>query len=704
MENEIVLTLDRISETLKNLDLSVRSITRLSEELIGLNESFKTLSNTTSQLDSNNIFTFFKAFDNVMGAINNIAKLENGLKGVEKFGERIGETKDYISKFFKETEMGASIATSATGLFSSALTFLASNPMVALIGGLGLLTGATMALNDAFGKQDENLQKLTEKSKELSEESINLRDAQKQLNESSNDSMNSQLGKYEVIKSYVSELIDLGKGNVEEIANAQGKVDELNSYCGETVVQIENGKLAWIGNTEELLRNVEAMQLRAMITANEEAYGEALLNNGAIMSNMTESQQNLAEVQQLFNEKVQEYIDKGMSYSDAYAQASIWNSDLKTTMDECSEAYRNSSSAMVENQFALDKQSALEIQYMSLSKESKIGIDKLVGAYVTLTGKYDEQLGKGNEVTATWGTLSQKLNDYNEVIAGHGDKFKQMTDKEKSNAQESRDVVIKMMAEKAVNSAQTYGEMVNSMGAAYEKMTEKERTELSKQYNLMVSNNESEGAIMLRQYSSLSAYLTKYNIDVNSKKAQQYASSLKLAQEKGSAEGQKYLSSISSELDDKGKTPKIDINNEAAMKNLDNIQQKVNNLKGTTVSVGFRSSTKGFKLSSGETISISTYATGGFPETGQLFVAREAGPELVGRINGKTAVANNDQIVTGISSGVYNAVRSAMQGNGGNGNMNIHATFVMDGEVVGKQVIKYHNGVVKRTGTTPLMI
>ena len=31
MENEIVLTLDRISETLKNLDLSVRSITRLSE-------------------------------------------------------------------------------------------------------------------------------------------------------------------------------------------------------------------------------------------------------------------------------------------------------------------------------------------------------------------------------------------------------------------------------------------------------------------------------------------------------------------------------------------------------------------------------------------------------------------------------------------------------------------------------------------------
>ena len=69
MENEIVLTLDRISETLKNLDLSVRSITRLSEELIGLNESFKTLSNTTSKFYSNNIFTFFSDFFNVIAPV-----------------------------------------------------------------------------------------------------------------------------------------------------------------------------------------------------------------------------------------------------------------------------------------------------------------------------------------------------------------------------------------------------------------------------------------------------------------------------------------------------------------------------------------------------------------------------------------------------------------------------------------------------------
>jgi len=42
--------------------------------------------------------------------------------------------------------------------------------------------------------------------------------------------------------------------------------------------------------------------------------------------------------------------------------------------------------------------------------------------------------------------------------------------------------------------------------------------------------------------------------------------------------------------------------------------------------------------------SISLYAKGGFPTAGELFMANEAGPELVGRIGNRTAVANQDQI------------------------------------------------------------
>lgn len=63
-------------------------------------------------------------------------------------------------------------------------------------------------------------------------------------------------------------------------------------------------------------------------------------------------------------------------------------------------------------------------------------------------------------------------------------------------------------------------------------------------------------------------------------------------------------------------------------------------------------------------VNVSWYANGGFPDYGEMFIAREDGPELVGRIGNRTAVANNDQIVQGIASandGVINAIYAMAQ-------------------------------------------
>ena len=63
--------------------------------------------------------------------------------------------------------------------------------------------------------------------------------------------------------------------------------------------------------------------------------------------------------------------------------------------------------------------------------------------------------------------------------------------------------------------------------------------------------------------------------------------------------------------------------------------------------------------------SVEYYAKGGFPDVGQMFIAREAGPELVGSIGSRSAVVNNDQIVDSVSQGVYQAVVAAMGQSGG---------------------------------------
>lgn len=93
----------------------------------------------------------------------------------------------------------------------------------------------------------------------------------------------------------------------------------------------------------------------------------------------------------------------------------------------------------------------------------------------------------------------------------------------------------------------------------------------------------------------------------------------------------------------------------------------------------------GFKISYPK--SFYTYAKGGFPDIGEMFVAREAGPEMVGRIGNKTTVANNDQIVEGISEGVYAAVLAAMRQSESNGSQSVNV--YLDGKKLTQSVERH---------------
>lgn len=102
---------------------------------------------------------------------------------------------------------------------------------------------------------------------------------------------------------------------------------------------------------------------------------------------------------------------------------------------------------------------------------------------------------------------------------------------------------------------------------------------------------------------------------------------------------------------------------------------------------------------------VPTYASGGFPEMGEYFLARESGPEMVGRIGNQNAVANNDQIVTAVKQGVYEAVMSAQQQ--GTANTNQPASYDVDyitlgGDILLKSFVRAHNNYVYATGQSPL--
>lgn len=67
----------------------------------------------------------------------------------------------------------------------------------------------------------------------------------------------------------------------------------------------------------------------------------------------------------------------------------------------------------------------------------------------------------------------------------------------------------------------------------------------------------------------------------------------------------------------------------------------------------------------GGSMAVPLFASGGYPDEGSLFIARERGAEMVGSIGGRTAVANNDQIVEAIQRGVYEAEMAARSQGGG---------------------------------------
>lgn len=137
----------------------------------------------------------------------------------------------------------------------------------------------------------------------------------------------------------------------------------------------------------------------------------------------------------------------------------------------------------------------------------------------------------------------------------------------------------------------------------------------------------------------------------------------------------------------------------------------VNRIKNAVLDFTARLTGKSTKKADGGVFSggswkpIKKYAVGGLPNMGQMFVAREAGPELVGTLGGHTAVMNNDQIVSSVSYGVAQAVKEVIQPlvkMGGGNNRPIQIS--LDGKVIFDSTRQSAQEYFNRTGMSPFPV
>ncbi|MGM9763502.1 MAG: hypothetical protein ACI3ZQ_05745 [Candidatus Cryptobacteroides sp.] len=96
--------------------------------------------------------------------------------------------------------------------------------------------------------------------------------------------------------------------------------------------------------------------------------------------------------------------------------------------------------------------------------------------------------------------------------------------------------------------------------------------------------------------------------------------------------------------------------------------------------------TFGFNISEINKINIPKLASGGYPSVGQVFIAREAGPEMVGTIGGRNAVANNGQIIAGIQYGVASAMNSVLMSSGNNGDSEAQNSLLREQNALLKKI------------------
>lgn len=600
-------------------------------------------------------------------------------------------------------------ATTATGLLGGAFAFLAANPLVAVAGAITIAVAAlaifTSRVKDNSDAQERALSSAKRLSDGLKEQAQEWKKANAEAKKNAEAGQQNAL----VAQDYASRLYGIVDANGKitgTVKQAQFFVDQLNNQLG-TNIEIHDGVISnWDEEKQKINENIEALKRKAVIEAYSEKFIEA-------EKERIKAQEQLTEATSKYNkskEREEELLGKLKKAweSGQEPSASLTNEYQKQL--EITKKYGDAVGS------AKDKVTSITDGL----NEYNAAIQSADGTVESSTAFIVEQYGVlAKDGTYTYSSLANGLNDLNAKCDENGKVWQTLSKTEQEASKQARIQLLSDLAQKAFSQGKTYEQMLSTAKSKGAELTQADKAELKKQYDNLKKQSEDIKAVKNTQNNTLLAMLDKYGIDKNSKDAKRYQKELKDAQKNGTEQGQQYIDKLAKKIND----GTLKVSNEASKvgkqskekfeshkadfkvdtKSADNIlsrfMRSIPSFKD--MKLNLKTDKKKFRIGDFG-FDIGLFARGGFPDSGQMFIAREAGPELVGRIGRRTAVANNDQIVQGIAS----AVRSAMAGvnspsNGGTTRITVQN--VLNGKAIGESVIEYHNGKVKQTGHSPLL-
>lgn len=600
-------------------------------------------------------------------------------------------------------------ATTATGLLGGAFAFLAANPLVAVAGAITIAVAAlaifTSRVKDNSDAQERALSSAKRLSDGLKEQAQEWKKANAEAKKNAEAGQQNAL----VAQDYAGRLYGIVDANGKitgSVKQAQFFVDQLNSQLG-TNIEIHDGVISnWGKEKDAINETIEALKRKAVIDAYSEKFIEA-------EKERIKAQEQLTEATSKYNkskEREEELLGKLKEAWESGQQPSASLTEEYRKQLEITEKYGKAVGS------AKDKVTSITDGL----NEYNAAIQSADGTVESSTAFIVEQYGVlAKDGTYTYSSLANGLNDLNAKCDENGKVWQTLSKTEQEASKQARIQLLSDLAQKAFSQGKTYEQMLSTAKAKGAELTQADKAELKKQYDNLKKQSEDIKAVKNAQNNTLLAMLDKYGIDKNSKDAKRYQKELKDMQKNGTEQGQQYIDKLAKKIND----GTLKVSNEASKVGKQSKEKfeshkadfKVDTKSANNILSRFMSSIPSFKSMKLDLktdkkrfkigdfgFDIGFFARGGFPDSGQMFVAREAGPELVGRIGRRTAVANNDQIVQGIAS----AVRSAMSGvnsPGAGGTTRITVQNVLNGKAIGESVIEYHNGKVKQTGHSPLL-
>lgn len=600
-------------------------------------------------------------------------------------------------------------ATTATGLLGSAFAFLAANPLAAVAGAITIAVAAlaifTSRVKDNSDAQERALSSAKRLSDGLKEQAQEWKKANAEARKNAEAGQKNAL----VAQDYAGRLYGIVDANGKitgSVKQAQFFVDQLNSQLG-TNIEIHDGVISnWGKEKDAINETIEALKRKAVIDAYSEKFIEAEKERIKAQEQLTEATGKYNKSKEREEEllgKLKEAWESGQQPS-----ASLTNEYQKQL--EITKKYGDAVGS------AKDKVTSITDGL----NEYNAAIQSADGTVESSTAFIVEQYGVlAKDGTYTYSSLANGLNDLNAKCDENGKVWQTLSKTEQEASKQARIQLLSDLAQKAFSQGKTYEQMLSTAKAKGAELTQADKAELKKQYDNLKKQSEDIKAVKKEQYNALMSLLDKYGIDKNSKDAKRYQKELKDMQKNGTEQGQQYIDKLAKKIND----GTLKVSNEASKVGKQSKEKfeshkadfKVDTKSANNILSRFMSSIPSFKSMKLDLktdkkrfkigdfgFDIGFFARGGFPDSGQMFVAREAGPELVGRIGRRTAVANNDQIVQGIASAVRSAMAGANNPNGG-GTTRITVQNVLNGKAIGESVIEYHNGKVKQTGHSPLL-